>query len=127
VPLRDFYIYFIQPFDTPHFRDEKKPDEVFLRLVNADEQFRTELRNYAAVLDLASTASGHAKTIYEAKASGYLRELVKWLKGNMFEAFMVTYQGRSKPFEEWPQGAKSGSGFQLAYAPARCRSHIQLP
>ena len=27
VPPRDFYLYFIQPFDPPHFKDEKKPDE----------------------------------------------------------------------------------------------------
>ena len=25
VPPRDFYLYFIQPFDPPHFKDEKKP------------------------------------------------------------------------------------------------------
>ena len=31
-PPRDFYLYFIQPFDPPHFKDEKKADEVFLRL-----------------------------------------------------------------------------------------------
>jgi hypothetical protein len=45
VPPRDFYLYFIQPFDPPHFKDEKKPDELFLRLTNTDEEFRTALRN----------------------------------------------------------------------------------
>ncbi len=60
VPPRDFYLYFIQPFDALHFRDEKKPDELFLRLTNTDEEFRIALRNYASALDLASTASGHA-------------------------------------------------------------------
>jgi hypothetical protein len=60
VPSRDFYIYFIQPFEAPHFKDEKKSDELFLRLENADEKFHTALRNYAAALDLTSTASGHA-------------------------------------------------------------------
>ena len=34
VPPRDFYLYFIQPFDPPHFKDEKKSDELFLRLIN---------------------------------------------------------------------------------------------
>ena len=55
VPPRDFYLYFIQPFDPPHFKDEKKSDELFLRLTTMDEQFRAALRNYAAALDLAST------------------------------------------------------------------------
>jgi hypothetical protein len=107
VPPRDFYLYFIQPFDTPHFKDEKKPDELFLRLANPDEEFRTALRNYAAALDLASTASGHAKSEYEKKANGqngYLQQLVQWLQKNMTTAFEVTYQGRAKSLTEWTKG-----------------------
>ncbi|HPZ55374.1 MAG TPA: DUF6079 family protein, partial [Bacillota bacterium] len=59
VPPRDFYLYFIQPFDPPYFKDERKPDELFLRLTGIDEEFRSALRNYAAALDLASTSAGH--------------------------------------------------------------------
>jgi len=33
---RDFYLYFIQPFNPPHFEDEKKVDEVFFCLTNTD-------------------------------------------------------------------------------------------
>ena len=104
VPPRDFYMYFIQPYDAPHFRDEKKPDEIFFRLTGADEEFRTALSNYAAALDLASTASGHAKSTYESKASNYLRDLVQWLQKNMTTAFEVAYQGRVKPLTEWAKG-----------------------
>ncbi len=104
VPPRDFYLYFIQPFDPPHFKDEKKPEELFLRLANTDEGFRAALRNYAAALDLASTASGHAKSTYESKASGFLRDLVQWLQKNMATAFEVTYQGRTKVLTEWAKG-----------------------
>jgi len=104
VPPRDFYLYFIQPFDPPHFKDEKKPDELFLRLINTDENLRNALRNYAAALDLASTASGHAKSTYESKASNFLRDLVQWLQKNMTTAFEVTYQGRSKSLTEWAKG-----------------------
>ena len=104
VPPRDFYLYFIQPFDAPHFKDEKKPDELFLRLTKTDEEFRTALKNYAAALDLASTASGHAKATYESKASNFLRGLVQWLQKSMTTAFEVTYQGRTKPLTEWAKG-----------------------
>ena len=52
VPPRDFYLYFIQPFDAPHFKDDKKSDELFLRLTHTDDEFRTALENYAAALDL---------------------------------------------------------------------------
>ena len=104
VPPRDFYLYFIQPFDVPHFKDEKKPDELFLRLTNTDDEFRTALRNYAGALDLSSTASGHTKSTYESKASNFLRDLVQWLQKNMATAFEVTYQGRSKSLTEWAKG-----------------------
>jgi len=104
VPPRDFYLYFIQPFDPPHFKDEKKADEVFLRLTNMDEEFRSALTNYAAALDLASTSSGHAKATYESKATGFLRDLVSWLQKHMRDAFEVTYQGRTKSLVEWAKG-----------------------
>ena len=104
VPPRDFYLYFIQPFEAPHFKDEKKADEVFLRLTNNDDEFRTTLSNYAAALDLASTSSGHAKSTYESKSSNFLRDLVQWLQKHMTDAFEVTYQGRSKTITEWAKG-----------------------
>ena len=104
VPPRDFYLYFIQPFDAPHFKDEKKPDELSLCLTNTDEEFRTALRNYAAALDLSSTAAGHAKATYESKATNFLRDLVQWLQKNMDASFDVTYQGRTKSLVEWAKG-----------------------
>ena len=104
VPPRDFYVYFIQPFDTPHFKDEKNSDELFLRLNSTDDEFRAALRNYAAALDLASTSSGHAKATYESKSSNFLRDLVQWLQKNTTDAFEVTYQGRTKSLTEWAKG-----------------------
>ena len=104
VPPRDFYLYFIQPFEAPHFKDEKKADEVFLRLSNTDDEFRTTLSNYAAALDLASASSGHAKSTYESKSSNFLRDIVYWLQKHMTDAFEVTYQGRSKTLTEWAKG-----------------------
>src|SRR5208337_1543912 len=61
VPPRDFYLYFIQPFDPPRYQDDKKKDEVFFRLTGADDSFRDSLKSYAAGLNLASTSSGNAK------------------------------------------------------------------
>ena len=104
VPPRDFYIFFIQPFDAPHFKDEKKSDELFLRLINTDDEFRIALGNYAAALDLASISSGYAKSTYESKSSHFLRDLVQWLQKHMADAFEVTYQGRTKSLTEWARG-----------------------
>lgn len=104
VPLRDFYLYFIQPFDAPHFKDDKTSDELFLRLTNKDDVFLAALRNYAAAIDLASKSSGHAKFTYESKASSFLRDLTHWLQEHMADAFEVTYQGRAKALTKWAKG-----------------------
>ncbi|CQR72612.1 hypothetical protein SOV_15730 [Sporomusa ovata DSM 2662] len=103
-PPRDFYIYFLQLLDEPHFKDEKRADELFLRLTNPDDEFRTAMNGYAASLDLSSTASGYAKTTYESKAGVFLRVLVQWLQKNLATAFQMTYQGRSKSLTEWSKG-----------------------
>ncbi len=113
IPPRDFYLYFIQPYDPPHYKDEKKGDEVFFRLAGADDSFRGSLKNYAAALDLASTSSGHAKEAYESRASTFLRDLVKWLQEHMADAFEVTYQGRKKPLLGWVKGKIPGGGRQI--------------
>ena len=104
VPPRDFYIYFIQRFEPPNYKDEKKLDELFIQLTADDEEFTKALKSYAAALDLASTASGHAKSTYESKATSYLRELTAWLQKNMATAFNVTYQGTTKVLIEWAKG-----------------------
>ena len=104
IPPRDFYLYFIQPFDTPHFKDEKNPDELFLQLTSQDEEFLTALHHYAASLDLAATSSGHAKSTYESKSSNFLRDMVRWLQKHMTDVFTVTYQGRTKSLIKWIQG-----------------------
>ena len=99
MPPRDFYIYFIQPFDPSHFKDERNADELFLRLADRDDEFRSALENYAAALDLSSTSSGYAKSTYESKATHFLRDLVQWLQRHMIDAFELTYQGRTRPFQ----------------------------
>ena len=104
VPQRDFYLYFIQPNDPPKYKDDKLPDEVFIKLKGIDESFNATLKYYAAAVDLATTSSGHAKATYDAKAQTYIRELVKWLQSHMMDAFEITYQGKAKKIAEWGKG-----------------------
>jgi hypothetical protein len=103
-PERDFYIYFIQPFEPPRFRDDNKADEVFFRLKGLDDDIRRHLSLYAAAQDLASTASGGAKSIYLDKAKDALRDMSKWLQEKQMTAYEVTYQGKSKNLQEWAKG-----------------------
>ena len=103
-PERDFYIYFIQPFEPPRFRDENKGDEVFFRLKGLDDAIKRHLSFYAAAQDLAMTASGGAKVIYLDKAKDALRDLSKWLQEKQMTAYEATYQGKSKTLQEWAKG-----------------------
>lgn len=107
-PPRDFYLYFLQLYDVPSYKDEKKADEVFFRLTGIDDNFRQAVGRYAAAIDLASTSSGHAKATYELKSGGFLRTLVGWLQEHMTSAFEVTYQGKSKRLIEWVKGKVPG-------------------
>ena len=103
-PERDFYVYFIQPFEPPRFRDENKADEVFVRLKGRDDAIKRHLSFYAAAQDLASTASGGAKAVYLDKAKDALREMSKWLQEKQMTALEVTYQGKSKNLQDWAKG-----------------------
>lgn len=103
-PPRDFYLYFLQPYHPPYYKDEKKDDEVFFRLTRPDNTFTQTLHRYAAALELATTSSGQAKATYERKADGYLFNLVKWLQEHIMAAFDVAYQGKTKQPLEWVKG-----------------------
>jgi energy-coupling factor transporter ATP-binding protein EcfA2 len=108
-PPRDFYLYFLRPYDAPRFKDEKRPDEVFFRLSGPNEEFSEPLAKYAAALDLAGNASGASKATFQSKADGYLRELVKWLRQNMATAFEVTYGGKTLPILQWAKGTRGAA------------------
>jgi len=103
-PQRDFYLYFLQPFDPPYFKDEKKADEVFYKLKERDDSFDRALRLYAGAREQASTASGSNKKIYEDKAGDHLRILTAWLREHMPTAVEVVHQGRSKTLLEVVRG-----------------------
>ncbi|MDL1899491.1 ATP-binding protein [Anaerolineae bacterium CFX9] len=113
VPERDFYLYFIQPFDAPYFKDEKRSDEVFFRLAKRDDTFDAVVRNFAAAVDLGQTSSGHAQTVYRSKADTFLREMVKWLNANLTQAFEVTHQGKTRSLLDWIKGKIPSGGRTL--------------
>ncbi len=112
-PERDFYIYFIQPFEPPRFRDDNKTDEVFFRLKGLDDAIKRHLAFYAAAQELASTASGAAKAVYLDKAKAALRDMSKWLQDKQMTAFEVTYQGKTKTLQEWAKGVSMRDKLRL--------------
>jgi Family of unknown function (DUF6079) len=114
VPPRDFYLYFIQPFDAPpRYKENTDKRDVLFHLSSTDGNFQASLKSYAAALNLAATSSGNAKEAYEKKATSFLRDLVKWLRDHMTTAFEVTYQGKSKPLLGWVKGKAVGGGGRI--------------
>jgi len=107
-PPRDFYIYFIQPFDPPYFKDEGKPDEVLLRLRHPDDDFEQALRLYAGAREQALTASGSNKQTYLDKAAAHLRVLTRRLREHATTAFEVTWQNKARSLAETIQGKVKG-------------------
>jgi energy-coupling factor transporter ATP-binding protein EcfA2 len=107
-PPRDFYLYFLQPFEPPHFEDQKLADEVFFKLTHRDKHFQDTLRLYAGAREMAASASSGTKKVYEDKADGFLKTLVAWLRTNMLTSFEVIHQGVPKKLIEWLKGHKTG-------------------
>jgi hypothetical protein len=101
-PPRDFYIYFIQPYDEPRFTDEEKSDEVFVRLASPPEgSFTAALRRYAGATAKAKESTATYRPVYEDKARRALQDMVAWLRANMATAMTVTYQGDAKSLGTW--------------------------
>ena len=84
VPPRDFYLYFIQPFDAPHFKDEKKP-----RAVPATDEHGRGIRTALEATPQRTCIHrfGPRQVHLRIKASNFLRDLVQWLQKNMTTAF----------------------------------------
>jgi predicted ATPase len=101
VPPRDFYLYFIQPFEEPFYKDEKKPDEVFFFLTSKDETFEKALKSWTAAVEISLTSSGENKKRFEEKAEISLRVLIKWLQNNITNSYEVCYQGKTRKMLEW--------------------------
>ena len=105
-PPRDFYLYFLQIRERPHFKDEKRLDEVFFELDVPktenwkDDPFERPLRIYGAAIKLAGTQA-HARQIYLKKADEAFKELGKWLENNLPSKCYVTHRGERKLLRDW--------------------------
>ncbi len=105
-PPRDFYVYFLQPYDPPRFTDEEKPDEVFFRLASPDDDFTDALRRYAGAVALEAESTGSHRTVYAEKRQRHLQAMVAWLRANMGTAVTVTYRGETRPVASGPASSQ---------------------
>lgn len=99
-PPRDFYLYFLQPYDLPKFIDDEKSDEVFLRLEGQDDEFTGQLRRYAGARELARESTADRRPVYEQKAREAHQAMVAWLRSNLAKAMSVTHRGKKRTLAE---------------------------
>jgi len=123
-PPREFYIYFLPPYDPPAYEDKRLPDEVFFRLGHRDEEFEHNLRLYAGALEMASTASSDTRGIYRDKAEstnpqrpGYASRVIDWIQRHAATNLEVIYQGEAQPASNLLSG-RAGSTKEMVDAVA---------
>lgn len=98
-PPEDYYIYFLPPYGSSSFHDEHKKDEVFF-VFKPNEDFKNQLRLYAAALMMRELAEDKNKSAYAAKAEGFKKKLTRMLNENKITWFDVIYCGQKKMLKE---------------------------
>ncbi|WP_254843978.1 DUF6079 family protein [Virgibacillus dokdonensis] len=93
-PERDFYIYMLQAFEEPNFKDEQKEDEVFFRLKKKNDTFVDLLRLYGGATEMYNDTTTNKK-LYKPKMEEYKKKLVKWIKENFVDTYEIVYRGKS--------------------------------
>ncbi len=93
-----FFLQFVPVFEAGDF-EARGADEVVFRLVRVAEGFVRALRLYAGASELAASASGGNKKIYEGKAGEHLRGVMSWLRDNL-DAVEVVHRGGGRSLVE---------------------------
>ena len=91
-PPRDFYVYFIPPFLDRDWKNEELSDEVIFSFTGLGADFEQKVRLYAGARALSLESIEH-RQVYNDKANGFLRELLRWLRERLMDHLRVTYQG----------------------------------
>lgn len=107
-PPEDYYIYFLPPYGNEVYNVEQKSDEVFFNF-KQDEDFKNNLRLYAAALRMKELAEEKNKVAYNSKAECFKRKLVRYLSENKNTCFDVTYKGEKRQLLEIMKGQYKAS------------------
>ncbi|KPL75310.1 hypothetical protein ADN00_13050 [Ornatilinea apprima] len=97
-PPRDFYIYFLPPFQNRSYNDQKLPDEVLFYLTGLDHEFEEKIRLYAGARSMANESTEY-RTEYANKAETNFRQLMRWLQDHLIEKLHIIYQGVDEPIQ----------------------------
>lgn len=111
-PPEDYYVYFVPPYGNTAYTDEKKRDEVFFNFKD-NEEFKSNLKLYAAALLQKGQADDTNKAAYQQKADVFRKRLTKFLSENKSTCFDVVYGGTKKqPMEVMKGNYKPDNPFK---------------
>lgn len=102
-PPEDYYLYILPPYGNEAYRDEKRDDEVFFAF-KQNEDFKNDLKLYAAALSMKELAEEKNKETYQNKANTYKKKLTRYLSENKNTCFEVIYKGIKKQLIEVLKG-----------------------
>lgn len=102
-PPEDYYIYILPPYGNESYTDNKKDDEVFFGF-KQNEDFKNDLKLYAAALSMKDLAEEKNKETYQNKANAYKKKLTRYLSENKNTCFEVIYKGLKKQLIEVLKG-----------------------
>jgi len=111
-PPEDYYIYFLPPYGNVDYTDDKKKDEVFF-VFKDDDEFKNNLRLYAASIMQKGQADEKNKQAYQGKADSFKKRLLNYLSENKNTCFELIYCGvKKKPVEVLSGKYKSDRPFK---------------
>ncbi len=102
-PERDFYIHIMPPFGDVSADTHNLDDEVYFYFRGNDD-FKEDLRLYAAANAQADISEGKDKDAYLGKAAILRKKLIKYLSENKNTCFNVTYKCQMKQLIEVLKG-----------------------
>lgn len=105
-PERDFYIHIMPPFGDVSADIHNLDDEVYFYFRGNDD-FKEDLRLYAAANAQADISEGKDKDAYLGKAAMIKKKLVKYLSENKNTCFNVTYKCHMRQLIEVLKGKYS--------------------
>ncbi|MGH2485601.1 MAG: DUF6079 family protein, partial [Ktedonobacterales bacterium] len=98
-PPRDFYLYFLPPFDAPDGRLEDHNDEVAFALAGVGADFTELVRRFAGAQALANESSNH-RQVYAEKADQHRRALTTWLREHLGSHLRIIHGAATRTVAE---------------------------
>lgn len=102
-PARDFYVHVMPPFGNDYKPAKILDDEVYFYFM-PDDDFKKNLKLYAAARELEHMSEGKDRAAYQGKAEGLHKILIRSLNDRKITSFYAEYSGKRRRLIEILRG-----------------------